>query len=269
MELFEQDIFANGIKLHIYRTTTGRPPLVFAHGITDNGLCFSPIAEQLADDFEIILYDSRGHGRSEAVEANSTIIDRAKDLAGLVNALELHRPGLLGHSMGALTVAIFAGLFPDVPGRIILEDPPPFDLLVSNSGDTPDTHKPWKELAAANKRKSIQELVEMSRLESPTWPEAERQPWAQAKQQLSLSIFDETYIDANLGKQIVSQIICPLLILTADVDKRALYPPQAAEKLVASLPLARHVNIPGAGHNIRREQPAAFLKAVRSFLSSS
>jgi proline iminopeptidase len=48
-----------------------------------------------------------------------------------------------------------------------------------------------------------------------------------------------------------------------------MYPPAAAQELVASLPSARHVHIPGAGHNIRREQPEAFLRAVRDFLARS
>jgi pimeloyl-ACP methyl ester carboxylesterase len=45
-----------------------------------------------------------------------------------------------------------------------------------------------------------------------------------------------------------------------------LFPAAAAEDLVASLPLARHVNIPGAGHNVRRDQPGRYLEAIRAFL---
>ena len=59
----------------------------------------------------------------------------------------------------------------------------------------------------------------------------------------------------------------PTLLITADLDKGAIYPPELADKWVATLPDAGHINIPGAGHNIRREQPAAFLAAVRGFLA--
>jgi pimeloyl-ACP methyl ester carboxylesterase len=261
MKLIERDILANGIRLHVYRTETGKRPLVFA-----NGLCFVPIAEQLADDFEIILYDSRGHGRSEAPQIKTTIIDRAEDLAGLLKVLGLRKPNLLGHSMGAATVAIYAGLYPGGPSRIVLEDPPPFEMLVPVDPQALEARKAWHKLAAANRQKSIPELVEMNRQESPTWPEAERAPWARSKQQFSLTVFEDGFIDPGLGKQIMYRITCPVLLLTADPKLGALYPVQAAEELVASLPAAWHVNIPGAGYSIRREQPEAYLKAVRSFL---
>ncbi len=269
MKLFESDILANGIRLHVYRTETSKPPLVFAHGITDNGLCFTPIAEQLADDFEIILYDSRGHGKSEAPRTHTTIIDRTEDLAGLVKALGLQKPGLLGHSLGAVTVALLAGLYPQTPGRIVLEDPPPFEMFAPADGQSQESRKVWQAMAAENKQKSLQQLVEINRLESPAWAEAERMPWARSKQQINLDIFDESFIEVDRGKQIMSQITCPVLILTADLGLGALYSPQAAEVLVASLPAARHVNIPGAGHSIRREQPEAFIKVVSSFLKEA
>ena len=267
MKLFESDVSANGIKLHIYRTNTGKPPLVFAHGMSDNGLCFWPFAEQLAGDYEIILYDSRNHGRSDAA-TDMTLIDRAHDLAELVEALELQKPGLVGHSLGAVTVALFAGLYPDVPGCIVLEDPPPFQELAAPDAQAKVGRAMWRASAAENRQKSVEELVEMNREECPTWPEAERIPWAQSKQQFNLNAFDEERIDAETGDQIVSQITCPALIITADLDMHSIFPPQAADELAARLPNFTHVNIPGAGHNIRREQPQAYLTAVREFLST-
>ncbi len=269
MDLLEFDINAKGIRLHGYRTGTSKPPLVFAHGITDNGLCFAPVAMQLADAYEIILYDARGHGKSDAPQTPTTNFDRAEDLAGLVESLGLQKPGLIGHSMGAVTVALYAGLYPQAPGRIILEDPPPVEILARSKDSSKANNQGWREIAAANKNKTISELVAFNRSESPIWPEDERAPWALAKQQVSLTIFDEGSLDPEQARRVLSQITCPTLLITADLKKGALYPPAAADKLVAGLPRGRHINIPGAGHNIRREQPAAYLKAVREFLEET
>lgn len=266
MNLTEFYTTANGIRLHGYRTGNDRPPLVFAHGITDNGMCFAPIAMQLADAYEIILYDARGHGESDAPQTKTAFFDQAQDLAGLVQALGLHQPGLIGHSMGAVTVALCAGLYPHMPGRIVLEDPPSLEMLAAPRGVA---RPKWLELAAANKQKTMQELLEVSCRENPAWPDAERAPWAQAKQQMSLTIFDEGSFNLQRAQQVVSQITCPTLIITADLKRGSLYPPQAADELVANLPRGKHINISGAGHNIRREQPAAFLKAVCEFLQES
>jgi pimeloyl-ACP methyl ester carboxylesterase len=267
MRLVEQDVLVGGLRLRVYRTGTDKPPLVFAHGITDSGLCFTPIAEQLADDWEIVLYDARGHGKSDQMPPGSTPLDRARDLAAIVEALGLHKPGLLGHSMGGATVALCAGLFSQLPGCLILEDPQPPETLVAPVEEHPVFGRTqWREWAAADKAKSIEELVETSRQRDPSWPEAERAPWARAKQQVSLTIFDEGYVDdVATVKLILSQITCPTLLMTADPDL-AMFAATATADLVASLPSAHHVIIPGAGHNIRREQPALYLDAVRDFL---
>lgn len=266
MELIENDIMANGIKLHIYRTNTDKPPLLFAHGRSDNGLCFGPIAQQFADEYEIILYDARNHGQSENPESKTSLLDRVQDLAGLIDALGLSKPKLVGHSLGAVTVALLAGSYPHIPGCIVLEDPPPFELMAADNEQALARHQGWVEFITDVKEKSVPELVGMVRQESPIWPEAELVPWAQSKLQYHLRPFGEDRIDVALGKQIVSQINCPTLLITADLDKGSIYPPQAAEKLATELPNAKHVNIPGAGHNIRREQPEAYLTAVRHFL---
>lgn len=267
MNITEQDITANGITLHVYQTQTGKPPIVFVHGVSDNGLCYLPIARQMANEYDIILYDSRGHGKSEAPETPATIVDRANDLAGLVQALGLNKPVLIGHSMGAVTVALFAGLYPDVPGLLVLEDPPPFEMLAANDAQDTENRSRWRAHSAANKQKTLHELIEINRQESPNWPEAEREPWAQSKQQFSMTVFDESYLSAQEGNQIVSQITCPVLLLIADPGLGALMPEKIADEWLQRLPDARLVCIPGAGHNIRRDQPQAFLEAVRVFLT--
>ena len=65
---------ANGLKLHYRRSgrDSGLPPLVTAHGISDDGGCWIPIAEEFVAQFDVILADARGHGRSEAPETTTT-----------------------------------------------------------------------------------------------------------------------------------------------------------------------------------------------------
>src|SRR5689334_19684714 len=118
------DVEANGIRLHYTRTGGDKPPLVLAHGVTDNGLCWTPVAEALASAYDVIMVDARGHGRSDAPEHDYDPATQAADLAGVITALNLQKPAVLGHSMGAATTLVLAGTYPDVPGAIVLEDPP-------------------------------------------------------------------------------------------------------------------------------------------------
>src|SRR5262249_57398656 len=118
------DVSANGIRLHYTRTGGDKPPVVLAHGFSDDGLCWTPVAEALAPDYDITMVDARGHGLSDAPPQSYGPSDQAADIAGVVGALGLRRPPVLGHSMGAATALAPAGVYPDLPRPIPLADPP-------------------------------------------------------------------------------------------------------------------------------------------------
>ena len=65
------DISSNGIRIHYYRTGgVDKPPLILAHGLTDNGLCWTRTAEALMSDFDVVMVDARNHGLSGAESAD-------------------------------------------------------------------------------------------------------------------------------------------------------------------------------------------------------
>ena len=119
-------IQTNGIRLHVTRTGGAKPPLVLAHGYSDDGLCWTPVAEELAMAYDVVMPDARGHGLSDAPDGDYGPLEQAADLAGVIEGLGLQRPIIVGHSMGALTALTLAGRYPALPGAIALEDPPPW-----------------------------------------------------------------------------------------------------------------------------------------------
>ena len=76
----------NGADLECYRTGNG-PPLLMAHGLYDNGRRWVPLAADFCDEYEVVTFDARGHGRSEAPEAGYSLEDRVADLRGVVEGL--------------------------------------------------------------------------------------------------------------------------------------------------------------------------------------
>ena len=116
-------VMANGIRIHYWRTGGNKPVLLMAHGSSDNGLCWTNLAKELVDDYDIILPDARGHGLSDPPRKSDSADAQAEDLAGLIRALKLKKPILMGHSMGSSSVAWFSAKYPDIPGAVILEDP--------------------------------------------------------------------------------------------------------------------------------------------------
>ena len=68
---------------------------------------------------------------------------------------------------------------------------------------------------------------------------------------------------------IVQRITCPALLITADPARGALVTAEGAAALRALVPQLRVAHVPGAGHNIRREQFAPYLALVRAFLAEA
>jgi len=111
----EGDVLTNGIRMHYYRTGGDKPPLVLAHGFSDNGLCWSPVARVLQADYDVIMIDARNHGKSEAPATAGGSRAQGDDLAGLIRALKLEEPAVMGHSMGG-GATLQAGQVLVIPG---------------------------------------------------------------------------------------------------------------------------------------------------------
>src|SRR5688572_21913114 len=116
-------VVANGIRIHYWRTGGNKPPLVMAHGSSDDGLCWTNLAREFQDRYDIIMFDARGHGLSDPPSPSDPPDVQVEDLAGLIRELKLDRPILMGHSMGSSAVARFAAKYPEVARAVILEDP--------------------------------------------------------------------------------------------------------------------------------------------------
>ena len=93
----------DGIELNYIRTgAKDKPTLVLAHGISDSSLCWQQFAADLESDYDLIMYDAYGHGKSSRIDPKKRF-DPVEDLHDLIKSLELDKPGLVGHSMGAAT----------------------------------------------------------------------------------------------------------------------------------------------------------------------
>ena len=258
---------ANGIRLHYTRTGGDKPPIVLAHGITDDGLCWTPTAEVLAHEFDVVMMDARGHGRSEGPVGGYDPLTQADDLAGLITALKLNQPAVLGHSMGAATALMLAGRYPSLPRAILLEDPPPWWLPESVQ---PASFKQRRaEMRAAFievKRKTHEELIAEQRAAKPLWSEAELGPWAEAKLRASFNILLTDEIAMPDWPATLRRITCPALLITGDPAQGGLVTDESAAALQILMPQLAIAHISGAGHNIRRDQFDHYLESVRAFL---
>jgi len=261
-------VMANGIRLHYWRTGGAKPPLVMAHGSSDDGLCWTNLAKEFQDRYDIIMFDARGHGLSDAPTAADPPDVQVEDLAGLIAALKLDKPILMGHSMGSASVAHFAAKYPHVARAVILEDP----ALVrpatpaAGAGTTPLTPEERQANLLARNNLTEAALVAQCMKSSPKWGQSECEIWAPSKRRHHPYTIRVNNAARPPMRELLPKITAPTLILKADAqgDLRS-----QNEEIARLLPKGKIVHIAGAGHNVRREGRAETIEVLRAFLNTT
>ena len=261
-------IQTNGVRLHYTRTGGAKPPLVLAHGYSDDGLCWTPVAEELALSYDVVMPDARGHGLSDAPQSGYDPPTQAADLAGLIEGLGLTRPIVVGHSMGAMTALVMAARFPGVPCAIALEDPPPWWA----DDCEPPFGEEWQRRTRAwimsFQGQTIPEIVAAERGRQPNWPNAEFEPWAAAKLRVHPNSLNRLAPLNVHWPILLASVHCPLLLLTAEPALGALISERQALALQELAPQTRIVFFAGAGHSIRRDRFQGALAVIQRFCTA-
>jgi pimeloyl-ACP methyl ester carboxylesterase len=246
-----------------------------AHGMTDMGLCWSRVADALRHKYDVILYDARGHGQSDTSVDGHDPEQRAEDLRVLLDTLSIRSALLLGHSMGAMAAGIVAARCPELARAVVLEDPPlPRSLPEPPSAEQVATSESewrrWKKEVIQNRARRVEELVSTCRRQSPWWHDSEVATWATAKLLVTPEVFNTPPLDTSDWWRQLEKISCPLLVISADVRRGALVSEASAEYLRGNLPEnAMVVRLPGAGHNVHREQFERYMSLTTDFFARS
>jgi len=101
--------------------SAGTPTLVALHGITASHRSW-PVVARALDGIRVVAPDLRGRGRSSALPGPWGLRRLADDVAAMMDALEIERAPILGHSMGAFVAVCLAHQHPDRVESLILVD---------------------------------------------------------------------------------------------------------------------------------------------------
>lgn len=109
---------------YVERSGSHGVPVVMLHGIGSHAASFAPVMAQLPADRRLIAWNAPGYDQSNPLPMDwPRASDYAQVLADLVDALELDRFMLIGHSLGALMAASFAVQHPGRIARLVLAAP--------------------------------------------------------------------------------------------------------------------------------------------------
>lgn len=134
----EDDIQLSEMKMHYSVYGENGHPLILVHGNGGSKESLKEAATYLANDYTVYVIESRCHGQSSDPGVISYDL-MAKDIKEFVEAMNLEKPYLMGHSDGGINALTVAYTYPDLLGGFIS----------CGANTTPDTLKPYFTIAVA------------------------------------------------------------------------------------------------------------------------
>lgn len=220
------------------RVTDCARPVVLLHGITESGLAWRAVAEELAGRRRVIALDARGHGESgwSAEEAYAPDAHFA-DLSCALAALGIERCLLAGFSMGGAVATICAAARPELVQRLVIVDAYPAPEL------SPGSRRVAAWLAAA--------------LDYAGWLPAGFDPAIARRMRDDLA--------AGTARRLDLWPLWEALTVPVTVVRGALsdvLTAEAAAEMLRRQPRARLLTLSGVGHQIPSQRPHKLADAI-------
>jgi 3-oxoadipate enol-lactonase / 4-carboxymuconolactone decarboxylase len=239
----------------------GRPVLILSHSIgTDQSMWDLQVAD-LLPHFQILRYDTRGHGASDAAAGEYSIEMLAGDILGLADVLGISQFAFCGLSLGGAIGQWVAAHAPQRVTHLVLANTSPQFVPRSN----------WESRIAAVRKDGMSAIVEvaMSRLFSPDTL-AKENPQAASIRSVLLGTDAVGYTaccaalrDVNHG-DLLRQIHAPTLVIVGDQDVSTPWTGHG-ERLAREITGAKVLHL-AAAHLSNIERPRSFTTALLEFI---
>jgi len=254
---------ASGVRIAWERRGAGEP-LLLVHGLGYARWGWEPVVDGLAEGHDVVLFDNRGIGESDAPGGPYSVRMMAEDAVAVLDAAGLERAHVLGTSLGGMAALQLALDWPERVDRLV--------LACTTPGGTGAAPMPERTVQLMQEAPTLPLDVALRRfVENAFGPEpapalverimehrlaTAQLPAAWAAQAAAGAAFD-------VGKR-VGEIRAPTLVLTGAED--AVVDPRNSDLLAQRIPDARLEVFPGAGHLFFWEQPDRFVQLVTEFL---
>ncbi len=258
---------ANGVDLYYERTGTGRP-IVFLHGVLMGARFFERQQNDLADAYDPIVLDFRGHGRSAQPQTGHTLPTYADDLEAFLAAQGLSEVVLVGWSMGALVGWEYVDRHgTDRLDGFVVVDQQPADL------ERPDYDYGVFDLAelthvlelAQTDHHQLAEVFLEDMFHTALSADQRRRLFDEIAQVPPLIktaiLFDQSIRDY---REVLSAVDVPTLVVTGRDD--ALVDPDGVAVVAEKTPEARLEYFEASSHCPFIEEPEQFADVLRSFV---
>ncbi|MGF1495533.1 MAG: alpha/beta fold hydrolase [Elainellaceae cyanobacterium] len=239
------------------------PLILCLHGILEQGAVWHPVAQTLASQgYRVVAPDLRGHGRSAHGSAYH-LLDFLGDVDALVRHLADAPLTLVGHSMGSVIAALYAGArSPQVRSLVLAEtvlpaaerSNPAEQLAVHlDSRTTPPNHPVFPDVAIAAHRlqqatPALTEALALKLADRLCEPcdGGVRWRWDPLLRTRSGMGFPSLPFGRSTYLDLLRQISVPVTLVTG--DRSTFNRSEDLTALLAALPTAEHIVLSGGHH---------------------
>ena len=259
-------IKANGIWMNYELSgKKGAPVVALSHSLSCNLLMWNPQIDALNPYFQVLRYDTRGHGNTDAPSGSYTLELLAEDAVGLLDALDMDRVAFVGLSMGGMIGQCLALNYPHRLKSLVLCD---------TASVIPAEAQPvWQERLDKVSTKGMEAIYEetLERWFTPAFLRREP-PMVKLIREQILATSVAGYV--GCGEAIrrlnyldrISRIKTPTLIIVGEDDPGT--PVSAAKAMHERILGSSLVVLPSARHLSNVEQTEAFNAALLKFLKN-
>jgi pimeloyl-ACP methyl ester carboxylesterase len=262
----------NGVEL--YYEATGRGDcLVLTHGSWTDGNGWDRVVAGLAERYRVVVWDRRGHSRSQAGDGPGSRGEDAADLAGLIEHVSGEPVHAVGNSYGAIVTLTLLTARPDLVATATVHEPPLWGLLegtrqqaLVDALSTADAELAVVRdlIISGHHHDAAEHFVEHVALGPGTWnqlPEPFRAVFEANTHTYLDEMADPTALSVDMAALATTTV--PLL-LTHGTESPALFPAVVAE-LVKMLPAAQVGIFEGAGHIPHATHPQEWIARLTAF----
>jgi pimeloyl-ACP methyl ester carboxylesterase/ketosteroid isomerase-like protein len=253
----------DGVKLHYRKAGQGPTTLIIPLGFA-----LHDDFKSLADVATVITYDPRNRGRSQRVEntASLTIQNDVRDLEAVRSQLKVEKFVPVGYSYLGLMVAMYAAEHPDRVTRMIQLGPVPRKFATEYPKELTHGREDIPSPPAARAPATPREACEAE------WSVIRYVLVGNAKNasRVTVPCDLENEWPVNLGRHLVQKtnftgtVNVPVLVIHGTFDRNAPY--GSGREWARTLPNARLLTVPGAGHQSWSDEPAIVFSAIRQFI---
>ncbi len=239
-------------------------PLLLIHGLMASGEMYQPVLPALATHYRVIVPDLRGHGRSGALPGPYRVEQLARDLAQLLDDLQVDTADVVGASQGGAVAQQFAYDYPERVRGLVLACTFAHNML-SRRERLEGRLSPWLVRILGVRR--LAGLVINSAGGQRLTPETAR--WLQgilAANDTGRMVAAVKAMNAFDSRPWLHQITCLTLVIAGAQD--AAVPLVHTQMLAQGIPGAQLRVVDGAGHTLIWTHTDIFVQAVEAFLAS-